>query len=308
MSKVAKAEFDNATGKWVVSYEGKTLVKVAKASWISRNFENSSKVRKAGVTHWEFAEGQSPKKVNISSPKSVKTVVEVVEQSRFEINKRFDFMSKMIKMVRSGKMASMIITGEGGIGKSYSVLEEIEDMEHGRDYLIIKGFSTAKALFRLLQENYDKLIIFDDCDSVLKDPVSVNLLKSALDSYNTRWITWNAESNDDLERSFEFKGRVMFISNLPSRKMDGAILSRSMVVDLTMTTEDKIARMWKIMPNMIPEVSMAHKTDALNWIEAHKDEIKELNFRTLIKVAKIREDDDDKVDWTEMADFMTIGG
>jgi hypothetical protein len=54
----------------------------------------------------------------------------------------------------------------------------------------IKGFSTAKNMFRTLYENNGSTIIFDDCDSILKDAIAINILKAALDSYDKRVITW----------------------------------------------------------------------------------------------------------------------
>ena len=102
-----------------------------------------------------------------------------------------------------------------------------------KSFTVIKGYSTPKGLYRTLFENRNGVIVFDDCDSVLRDPVSLNLLKGALDSYERRIISWRADIRDeDLPTSFEFRGRVIFISNLGSNQIDQAIISRSMAVDL----------------------------------------------------------------------------
>ena len=148
---------------------------------------------------------------------------------KFTINTRFSFVEKVVKMVGTGVQASAVITGEGGLGKSFTVLKtlkamglvDINDITPGqvvspkKVFTQIKGFSTAKNMFRTLYENNGSTIIFDDCDSILKDAIAINILKAALDSYDKRVITWGAEmrGDDDLPRSFEFTGKIVFISN-----------------------------------------------------------------------------------------------
>ena len=94
-------------------------------------------------------------------------------------------------------------------------------IQGSRSYRVIKGFSTAKGLYRSLFEGNGMTLVFDDCDSVLKDPVALNLLKGALDSYGERYISWNADIRDeDLPRSFKFTGSIVFISNKDMESLD----------------------------------------------------------------------------------------
>jgi hypothetical protein len=151
------------------------------------------------------------------------------------------------------------------------------------------------------------VIVFDDCDSILKDDTATNLLKGALDSYGKRIITWNAESfrgEDDLPRSFEFTGRVVFISNLAQDKIDQAIRSRSMMIDLSMSEDQKIDRMETIAKSaeFLPEFTMSQKQDALNLIRQLKDDAKEISLRTLISVTKIRASGNKN--WTGLATYV----
>jgi hypothetical protein len=136
------------------------------------------------------------------------------------------------------------------------------------------------------------LVIFDDCDSILQDPVALNLLKGALDSYDKRIISWNAEGfgkEDDLPRSFEFKGGVIFISNKQIFKIDQAVRSRAICVDLSMNQAQKIERMEAIikLDEFMPEYDASTKRAALDFLEKMKDETADLNFRTLIAVTKV---------------------
>jgi hypothetical protein len=245
--------------------------------------------------------------------------------SRFSINQRFGFVSDMVSMLCKGEQASVVICGPGGLGKSHTVTEALAkngmvDMtvldefavgtkiNTNKSFRIIKGYSTPKGLYRTLYENKDGVVVFDDCDSVLKDPVSLNLLKGALDSYSKRIISWRADiRDDDLPTTFEFKGRVVFISNLGSDKIDQAIISRSMAVDLTMTKEQKVERMQYLLdqPGFMPEVSKQVKQDALDLINSVRDSVKELSLRTLIQVTKIRKSSG--ANWKDLAEYTIAG-
>lgn len=257
--------------------------------------------------------------------KANETVMAKAVESRFSINQRFEFVGDMVLMLAKGDQASVVVSGPGGLGKSHTVVAALEAsgltdvtvldefevgsvLDTAKSYRVIKGYSTPKGLYRTLYENKDGVVVFDDCDSVLKDPVSLNLLKAALDSYDRRIISWRADMRDEeLPQSFEFKGRVIFISNLPSEALDQAIISRSMAVDLSMTAEQKIQRMQFLLdqPEFMPEYAKNLKQDALNLINSLRDSVKELSLRTLIQVTKIRKSAGAK--WKDLAEYTIVG-
>jgi hypothetical protein len=220
----------------------------------------------------------------------------------------------------------LIITGEGGLGKTFTVNRALTDagmqntakmVGFGSDdglttaqsrtlYSVVKGYSTAKGLYRTLYENRNRVIIFDDCDSILKDDTALNILKGALDSYDERIISWNAESfgkDDDLPRSFAFKGGVIFISNMPLFKIDNAVRSRAICVDVSMTLDQKIERMTRIIDDegFLPEYEKSAKIMALAFINKMKNETKEMSLRTLISVTKVAGRGDN---WERRAEYL----
>jgi hypothetical protein len=264
-------------------------------------------------------DGSGPVSVKITNPQNV------VVPSRFTINQRFGFVTDMVNMVAQGDQASVIICGPGGLGKSHTVMQALRDkgfqditladeyevgtrINPARAYTVVKGYSTAKGLFRTLYENQDGVIVFDDCDSVLKDPVCLSLLKTALDSYSRRVITWRADFRDeDLPNSFLFRGRVVFISNMNSSQMDQAILTRSLCVDLSMTAQQKVERMRHLITkrDFMPEYTARHKKDAMELIDGLRDSVKELSLRTLIQCTKIRKTNN--ANWAELAEYAICG-
>ena len=107
--------------------------------------------------------------------------------------------------------------------------------------------------------------------------------------------------SDEYPNQFNFTGRVIFISNKDKSKIDSAILSRSLTVDLTMTPSEKIERMRFILSGILPDYSLEAKDDAINFLDEMKDSAN-LNLRTLIMVSKIRAGFPDT--WKNLATYM----
>ena len=228
----------------------------------------------------------------------------MVDITKFTINQKFDFLTDLTSMVVNDITPSLIVVGPGGLGKTHTVKSTIILNGLGdSEYVFFKGYSTARGLYNTLFDNNGKLIVFDDCDSVLEDKVALNILKSALDSYETREISWMSKMNkgDVYPNQFNFTGRVIFISNKNKDKIDEAVLSRSLTVDLSMTPTEKIERMEFILEDILPEYDMDVKTDALNFLTINKDNC-QLNMRTLIMISKMRRTFPDT--WTNLANFM----
>ena len=215
------------------------------------------------------------------------------EAPAFHINERFEMLENFVKMTINGLMNSTLITGQGGLGKSYTVLQELDraNLQEDEDYVIIKGYSTPKALYATLYENRHKLVIFDDCDSVLKDPIALNILKGALDTYDKRTISWNTRGfiEDELPASFDFCGQVIFISNMNISKVDKAVKSRAIAVDVSMNNSEKIDRIEAIAPAILPEYNMIIKEKVLNFVREFIDMSDSFNIRTFQTMLKIHD-------------------
>jgi hypothetical protein len=293
---VSAVSFDAKSGNYMAKVGSKTIKSYSKA-YVERKL-------KAMVGDVEVAMAAAVEKSN-----------------KYDINTRFGFVEKLVTMVATGVQPSAVITGEGGLGKTFTVtktlaahgykdISELAEFQVGsvintsKCFMMVKGYSTAKGLYRTLFENQKSVIVFDDCDAVLKDPVALNLLKGALDSYGKRIISWNADmKDDDLPRSFNFEGRVIFISNMDQDRIDQAIRSRSMMIDLSMTFDQKIDRMEFIAKSdeFLPEYDATIKADALALIRKVGKDAKEISLRTLIAVSKVRASNKE---WKDLATYM----
>lgn len=228
--------------------------------------------------------------------------------AKWDVNKKFEFLQAYIKMVVEKKMISLIIAGEGGLGKTYMVMMVLNLLGkiEGEDYIIIKGYSTARGLYNTLYAHSSKLIIFDDTDSILDGEVSANILASALDSYDRRIVHWvkseKFAAEEDAPPNFEFTGNIIFISNLPKYAIPQKLLSRANNIDLTMSTLDKIKRMETILPAIKPEVPVEQRQEAFDELKKHAEKCRDFNLRTLIKAIEIRTSGE--TEWADMIEFM----
>ena len=149
--------------------------------------------------------------------------------------------------------------------------------------------------------------MFDDCDSVFSDELSLNILKAALDSKKNRTIHWNTDSfklrNEGVPDSFQFKGSAIFITNIKfdnvksvkMREHLKALESRCHYIDLTIDTDrEKMLRIKQIVKDGMLEEYMNDTTftqdtvdDIIDFCEGNKNRLRELSLRTVLKVADL---------------------
>jgi len=209
----------------------------------------------------------------------------------------FNNLTRLTKMVGRGIQPSLVITGGAGLGKTYLVKKTLTDMglEEAKQFVHFKGRATAAGLFVTIYENSDKIIVLDDCDSVFKDVDAVNLLKAALDSYDTRKLSYISTKplkdtyGDPVPRHFEFTGKIIFISNISQSKLDEAIKSRSFVADISMNTKQMFQRIDDLKDAMEPKIASEVKEKALSIMKSleKKYEGVEINLRSFIKACRI---------------------
>lgn len=235
------------------------------------------------------------------------------EERIADIGLRFEMLDEMTKAVLNGDIRAMIVSGPPGVGKSFTVEGQIERANLFQNianakpkHEVVKGSASAIGLYKKLYEYSDEnsVIVFDDCDSILFDDVSLNLLKGALDSGKSRKISWLSESRvlkqEDIPNSFIFKGSVIFITNLKfdavksTRLKDHleALQSRCHYLDLTLDTmRDKVLRIKQIAKQgeMFADLGISDigQDEIIDFLDANKNKFREMSLRMAIKVAQL---------------------
>ena len=240
---------------------------------------------------------------------------ETDEEILERLRTRFEILEDMTRAVKAGDVRAMIVTGPPGVGKSFGVekvlskhdvFANIADDKKLKKYEVVKGAMSAIGLYSKLYEFSDKksILVFDDCDSVLLDDLSLNILKAALDTSKKRTIHWNTDSrllrSEGVPNSFEFKGGAIFITNIKfdhvkSKKLKDhleALESRCHYLDLTIDTErEKVLRIKQVVTEcgMLDdyELSDIQKLEVVDFVDANKRRMRELSLRTVLKVADL---------------------
>ena len=259
-------------------------------------------------------------KIRVTGPESYEdagnaTVTEREESDEETIDRlreRFDMLEDMTKAAKKGDVRAMIVSGPPGVGKSFGVEKVLgkHDLiatlgEKAPRYEVVKGAMSAIGLYCKLYNYADKdnVLVFDDCDSILQEDLSLNILKAALDSKKTRRIHWNTDSfklrNEGVPDSFEFKGSAIFITNIKfdnvkSKKMRDhleAIESRCHYIDLTIDTErEKMLRIKQIVSDgMLKDYQFSEETTerVMDFVDINKKNLRELSLRTVLKIADL---------------------
>ena len=250
---------------------------------------------------------------------------EIVERLR----QRFDVLKEMTKAVKEGNVRAMIVTGPPGVGKSFGVDEVLskDDLfnalgQRKPRYEIVKGAMSAIGLYSKLYEYSEKgnVIVFDDCDSVLLDDLSLNILKAALDSSKKRTISWNTDSrvlrSEGVPDKFEFKAGAIFITNIKfenvrSKKLQdhlAALESRCHYIDLQMDTDrEKCLRIKQIVQDgMLDsyEFEDVQRDEVVDFVMENRMKMRELSLRTVLKIADLRKSF--ATNWKAMAEVTVM--
>jgi len=241
------------------------------------------------------------------------------------LGERFEILDEMTKAVKTGDVRAMIVSGPPGVGKSFGVEKVLQkdglfDVlgERKPKFEIVKGAMSALGLYAKLYEFSDSknVIVFDDCDSILMEDLSLNILKGALDSSERRFIAWNTDSrllrSEGIPDRFEFKGAAIFITNIKFEHVKSkrlrdhldALESRCHYIDLQMdTNREKILRIKQVVNDagMLDryEFDSKVKAEIVEFVVANQDKLRELSLRMVLKLADLRKSFPKS--WTAMA-------
>lgn len=239
---------------------------------------------------------------------------ETDQQIYDRLAERFEILDEMTHAVKRGDVRAMIVSGPPGVGKSYGVEAVLQKdglfdtlASRKQKFEVVKGALSAIGLYAKLYEFSEKgnVLVFDDADGIFFDDLSLNILKAALDTSERRFINWNTDSrllrSEGIPDRFEFKGSVIFISNIKfahvrSKKLRdhlNALESRCHYIDLEMDTErEKLLRIRQVIKSneMLAKYDFAPEVqdELIEFIESNKSRLRELSLRTVIKTADLR--------------------
>lgn len=241
------------------------------------------------------------------------------------ISETFEILDEMIHGVADGHVDGVVVYGPPGVGKSWNVVQALNESsldcvlkDQVPRHTVHSGYMTTVHLFKALWDSRKKgqISVLDDLDSVFSEPESLNLLKAALDTTGERWLSYAADSpllkQEGVDNRFEFKGAVVFITNIDFEQSRGkirahldAILSRCHYLDLTIDSQrDKF--LWlkhvTIEQGMLRRKGLDEKKamEIIDFIQEHMEDMRELSLRMVLKLADLRKIEG-KYDWRKKA-------
>tara|TARA_R110000751_G_scaffold38549_2_gene92487 strand:- start:502 stop:1860 length:1359 start_codon:yes stop_codon:yes gene_type:complete len=250
------------------------------------------------------------------------------EQNTMTLNDKVQWLEETMqdvydisRSVAAGAFNSLFISGRAGTGKTYNVERAMHDegLREGEDWIKISGALSTIIMYKQLFEYRDKVLVFDDCDAVFSNEDGRNILKAALDTKKIRNISYmkkmkmlfdpkdfendpegelNALESGQIPNRFGFAGRVIFISNLDKNKADpdGAIRSRSILVDINPEDATLMERMRVLLPHLEPrDMPMSQKEEIYEFMK----DAKSVSMRTFVKAAGFKMAD--LPNWKRMA-------
>jgi len=271
------------------------------------------KIKVDNISSIEYLSGEPMTEAVVESQVSLPQ--ETDEDAMNRISTRFQIMDEMTKACIAGDIRALIVTGPPGVGKSHTVIQEMEKAslfdkiaQRNPRFEIVKGAISGIGLFATLYKFADprNVLVFDDCD-VWSDPDALNVLKGALDSGKKRRISWNKDSrllrDEGVPNSFDFHGSIIFITNVDVANNNkrstvkahiDALQSRAHYLDLTIDTErDKMLRVRQVhrdTNNGLFEdygFSEEQSTEILDFMETNLTSLREISLRMAVKIADL---------------------
>lgn len=251
------------------------------------------------------------------------------------INERFYYLKRAVWAAADSELTGIVVSGPPGVGKSFEVEEALKrgendmadvmaaltkstsdaidpdtpavKMEKKPDirYKVVGGHMSPLEVYKTLYDYRDSrsVVVFDDCDIVLYNEQSLNLLKRALDTgAKERVIDWGSSALDGsgYDKRFTFHGAVIFISNIDFERPPGrssalaehlaAIMDRSYYIDLTMKTlRDKFLRIEQVCKDfgVLQESGLEppQVDEVMAYFEANLSKFRSISIRTVQKIA-----------------------
>ena len=234
-----------------------------------------------------------------------------------DLERRYAIVESYIKELSNGQIHNLIINGPAGVGKTHAVETFLNQYAKG-SYKVVKGHMTPLSLYGNLffQRDPNSILVLDDIDSVFKKIEGVNLLKAAMDTSSVRRINWESSSSlkgVGIPDSFEFKGKVILISNIGfsfvrknsiSAHLD-ALKDRSfniVVADNTKESCFKQVCFMVLKKDMLNTFNLKYEqhVELLDYLKEHITDIEKISLRTAIKLAQLMSISPTK--WRDMAD------
>jgi hypothetical protein len=164
------------------------------------------------------------------------------------LDARLGIVRDRTRSVADGLTTGFFLYGEGGVGKSYTVLSELDDL--GADFKLWNGRMTGRGLFDVLHKYPNSVHVLEDIERIYRDSIAQGILRAALwgqeqDGRMVRRVTYEAHN---FHAAFYFEGGIIITGNRPLHDLPElrAIATRINPMRLDVSNEEAAALMRSI--------------------------------------------------------------
>ena len=215
-----------------------------------------------------------PTTLTLINPTQDDTAEVVAEDTTLTaLEERQNLLAHHVRLVTRGMSVGLFVYGsQGGLGKSRTVLRTLAD--EGVSPVLVNSHITPLALYATLFHNRsERVIFFDDVDSIFGSMSHLGLLRSALWG-DPRIVTYGSSQLDDLPGSFIFESRLIFSGNVIPRRNDAfkAVLSRCDIFQLDASQEEVVELMRSIASAGYETLTPDDCLNVVDFIEQNGDD------------------------------------
>jgi hypothetical protein len=226
--------------------------------------------------------------------------------ARTQIYQQLEDFTKMIQMTQ---INGMIVTGSSGIGKTSTVRRTLRYMQV--DYAYDKVVTKSKGdLYKILHNNNNKVLIIDEANEMIKKGSPfLPILLSALEAGENRRITYFNKRDKDIQsgrypQSFEYTGSMIFITNMSLARVDQAILSRSLTMEIVLNKQEILREIREGIEEYHPKIPVHLKREVYKFLVDNQHRIEDLDYRKYEQILCMRVGT--SKNWKKYADEMVI--
>lgn len=221
-----------------------------------------------------------------------------------ELEEYYWKLRSYVGMVTDQQVDSLMIVAKPGIGKSYTITDQLKQDVGRNGYVKVSGYCSPLALYHKLYEVHEGGVLFlDDVSGVPKDERSIELLKAATWSEDDeRVVSWESTSDKvDAPNSFTFSGTIISVFNeLPDNEMSRSLVDRALKYNLAFTYAERIHIMREVAKTDYDGLTYEERVEVVDYIEENTGPGDEVNMRTMFNIFDIRVCEPDR--WEELAE------
>lgn len=275
-----KLDFSAELDRSLSVSENKELFKQKFAPFYKKNIKDL--IEKAQLEE----EKEKLQKINLARNEELKAIEEFkkIDLSGKVTFRKFEIIQQLLKCLSF--YHSVIIEGEAGLGKTYSILDYFNKEYKEENYTYLSGYVTPLSFYKFLWENKEKTIIIDDVVGIHNQKV-MSLLKSVLFSTNGKrsvsYLTTFKEAQE-LPSTFIFEGKIIYLTNkFPSGYDEDAVKSRAFFYNLNFSFPEIKALLFEMLESKEKDYNIVLKVKQI-INDCAGISLKDFNFRMLDKL------------------------